>query len=92
MKLKFAMLLVAMTLAISGNAVAQDQPIAWSSLTEEQQQVLGPHAGEWDSLGRIARRNSRQVHVVLPRCRTMNARPRGDVSRLGENCPSSSAR
>ena len=50
MKFSFAMLLMAV-LAVSGNAIAQEQPIPWSSLSEAQQELLNPHAADWDSLG-----------------------------------------
>ena len=37
-------------LMLSGAVTAQDDQMNWSSLTEEQQQVLGPLAESWDTL------------------------------------------
>jgi len=50
MKAKYLLPAVATVLLISGVAMAQDDEVNWNSLTEAQQQVLGPVAENWDSL------------------------------------------
>jgi predicted Fe-S protein YdhL (DUF1289 family) len=51
MKAKYFYPAVATVLLIlSGTVAAQDDRMNWSSLTEEQRQVLGPLAENWDTL------------------------------------------
>ena len=50
MKAKTMLAAVATVLLISGVAMAQDDEVNWNSLTETQQQVLGPVAENWDTL------------------------------------------
>ncbi len=50
MKVKYLLPAVATVLLISGVAMAQDDEVNWNSLTEAQQQVLGPMAENWESL------------------------------------------
>ena len=48
--MKAKVLIVIATLLAVSAATADDNGIAWDSLTEEQQQVLGPYIESWDSL------------------------------------------
>lgn len=52
MNSRFAKLALVLVMFATGKlALAQDEPIAWSSLSEAQQQVLRPYVEEWDYLG-----------------------------------------
>ncbi|MCH8302809.1 MAG: hypothetical protein IH912_08655, partial [Proteobacteria bacterium] len=50
MKAKVLLAAIAALLLISGAALAQDNQVNWNSLTDAQQQVLGPMAENWATL------------------------------------------
>ena len=73
MKANYLLPAIAAMLMLSGVAMAQDDEVNWGSLTEEQQQVLGPYAENFDTLPAERRvrlaEGARRYAEIPPACR-----------------------
>jgi len=51
-----------------GTVYAEDAMPSWSQLTQEQQKVLSPLAGEWDTLRPWQREKCSILRVIILKC------------------------